>query len=101
MEVISTFNYKTDGERGCAVALVHTGVIALVLQADVGKLQVCPAILGGKLLTVLLPGQLEQRGARRWTKLQRAAQTIGRLLLPHKEHLLLYPVLIHAGLSYK
>lgn len=80
---------------------MHTGVIPLVFQAEGGKLQVGLPFLRGELLTVLLPGQLEQGGARGWTKLQRAVQLIGRLLLPRKEHLLLNPALIHTGLSYK
>lgn len=72
MEIIRTFNYEAHSERGCAFALMYTGVIPLVFQAEGGKLQVGFPILGGQLLTVLLPGQPEQGGARGRNKLQRA-----------------------------
>lgn len=73
----------------------------MVFQAEAGKLQVGLPILGEELLTVLLPGQVELGGALLLSKLQRAVQSIWRLLLPHIEHLLLKPALIHTILSYK
>lgn len=73
----------------------------MVLEAEAGKLHVGLPFLGGELLTVLLPGQLELGGALGLDKLQRAVQPIWRPLLPHIEHLLLKPALIHTGLSYK
>lgn len=101
MGIICTFNYETHSERGGAVVLSHTCVIPLVLQAEDGKLQGGLPFLGDKLLAVLLPGQLELRGALGLNKLQGAVQPIRRFLLPHIEHMLLKPALIHTGLSYK
>lgn len=93
---LRTFDYETHGGRGCAVALKRTGVIPSVVQAEGGKLQVGLPVLGRELLTVLLPGQLEQRG---WPKLQRTLQTIGGPLLSCKDHLLLHPPIVHTRLS--
>lgn len=99
--IIHTFNDETHSERHRAVALMYTGVIPLVSQAEGGKLQEGFPILCGELPTVLLPGQLEQRGALGLRKLQRTAELKGQSLLSHKDHLLLHPALIHTGLSYK
>lgn len=101
MEIIRTFNYEAHSEWGCAVALLCTGVIPLVFQAEAGKLEVGLPFLAEEQLTVLPPGQIEPGGAQGLNKLHRAGQSIGRPLLPHIEHLLLKPALIHAGLSYK
>lgn len=96
MEVVRTFDYEAHGGRGRPVVLKRTGVIPSVVQAEGGKLQVGLPILDGELLTVLLPGQLEQRGR---PELQRTLQTIGGALLSRKDHLLLHPSIVHARLS--
>ena len=102
VETILTFDYETHSEWGWAVALLlHAGVIPLVFWTEAGELQVGLPIVGKELLTVLLPGQLELGGALRRNRLQRTVQSIWRLLLPHIEHLLLKPALIHTGVSYK
>lgn len=52
--IILTFNCQTHSERGCAVALLHTGVIPLVFQAEARKLQVGLPFLGEELLAAVL-----------------------------------------------
>lgn len=70
----------------------------MILQGEVGKLQVSLPYLSRELLTVLLPGELGLQGA---AGLQRAVQSIRGRLLPHVEHVLLKPALVHTRLSYK
>lgn len=92
---IGTFNNQTQGKRGCAVALMQTGVIRLVFQTDGGKVQVCLSILRRELVTVFLPHRLDEGGGR----LQGTVQSVGRLLGTLSDHVLLHPGLIHACLS--
>lgn len=71
----------------------------MVAQAEAGKLQVGLPLLGEELLTVLLPDQPGLGGAPGPNNLQRAVQPVRGPVLPHIEHLLLKPALIHTGLS--